>query len=324
MLHDAPATPRIVTVDRFVRAESDRYLRNLVTKCGGLGQFSHGRDFTSVDSRVVLRPNRDTLYSVAVFDLEAAPVMLTLPDPGLRFMSMQVINQDHYTPVPVVYHGGMLTLTREQAGTRYAAVAVRILADPHSPADLEAAFALQREIGLAQARVGTLELPSWDASSLTTIRDALFTLGATLDSKRMFGPRNQVDPVRHLIGTAIAWGGNPEQDAYYVNVTPARNDGTTAYTLTVRDVPVDGFWSITVYTADGYFERNTRDAYSVNSVTATKAPDGSITVRLGGRADGAANHLPAPDGWNYMVRLYRPRAEVLNGDWRFPEAQPAT
>jgi hypothetical protein len=26
--------------------------------------------------------------------------------------------------------------------------------------------------------------------------------------------------------------------------------------------------------------------------------------------------------WNYMVRLYRPRAEILNGTWKFPEAQP--
>jgi hypothetical protein len=27
-------------------------------------------------------------------------------------------------------------------------------------------------------------------------------------------------------------------------------------------------------------------------------------------------------GWNYMVRLYRPRAEILNGQWTFPEAHP--
>jgi hypothetical protein len=26
-------------------------------------------------------------------------------------------------------------------------------------------------------------------------------------------------------------------------------------------------------------------------------------------------------GWNYMVRLYRPRTEILNGTWKFPEAQ---
>ena len=29
-------------------------------------------------------------------------------------------------------------------------------------------------------------------------------------------------------------------------------------------------------------------------------------------------------GWNYMVRLYRPRAEILNGTWKFPEAQPSS
>ena len=44
---------------------------------------------------------------------------------------------------------------------------------------------------------------------------------------RGFGPRGAVDPVRHLIGTAFAFGGNPEKDALYLNVTPAKNDGTT-------------------------------------------------------------------------------------------------
>jgi hypothetical protein len=29
------------------------------------------------------------------------------------------------------------------------------------------------------------------------------------------------------------------------------------------------------------------------------------------------------NGWNYMVRLYRPRPEILDGTWKFPEAQPA-
>jgi hypothetical protein len=27
-------------------------------------------------------------------------------------------------------------------------------------------------------------------------------------------------------------------------------------------------------------------------------------------------------GWNYLVRLYRARKEVLDGTWKFPEAQP--
>ena len=80
----------------------------------------------------------------------------------------------------------------------------------------------------------------------------------------MFGDVDEVDPVLHLIGTAYGWGGNPEKDATYLNVVPDRNDGTTPYTLTVKDVPVDGFWSISLYNAEGFFEKNDLGAYVVN------------------------------------------------------------
>jgi hypothetical protein len=42
----------------------------------------------------------------------------------------------------------------------------------------------------------------------------------------------------------------------------------------------------------------------------------------GGAPDPATNYLPVPPGWNYLVRLYRPRAEILEGRSTFPEAQP--
>jgi hypothetical protein len=42
-----------------------------------------------------------------------------------------------------------------------------------------------------------------------------------------------------------------------------------------------------------------------------------------GGCDGAAiNCIPVTSGWNYWVRLYRPRKEILDGTWKFPEAQP--
>jgi hypothetical protein len=103
-------------------------------------------------------------------------------------------------------------------------------------------------------------------ASQKTVREALLTLASTLpDTKRMFGPKEAVDPVRRLIGSASAWAGNPEKDALYLNVTPGRNDGKTVYKLHVKDVPVDGFWSISVYNDKGYFEPNPQNAYTLNN-----------------------------------------------------------
>ena len=310
-----------VTPENFNRAESDMYFASQVRR-GGFGKFEHFRELMPVDHQTVVRPNRDTLYSSAVFDLDAAPVTITLPDPGSRFMSLQAIDEDHFT-VNVRYGAGPYTYTRERVGTRYFLAAVRTLVDPTRPHDLDEVHALQDAIAIDQKNPGRFEIPHWDRDSQKTVRDALAALGATVpDSKRTFGTRGQVDPVRHLIGTAVGWGGNPEQDAFYVGVTPARNDGTTVHRLTVHDVPVDGFWSVSVYNADGYFQKNAADAYSLNNMTAKTNRDGSVTVQFGGCESMTANCLPIVNHWNYTVRLYRPRREILDGTWKFPEATP--
>jgi hypothetical protein len=77
-----------------------------------------------------------------------------------------------------------------------------------------------------------------------------------------------------------------------------------------------------VYDAEGRFQKNEYDAYSVNNLTAKKSADGSVAVQFGGCDGKIPNCLPTVPGWNYMVRLYRPRVEILNGTWKFPEAQP--
>jgi len=47
-------------------------------------------------------------------------------------------------------------------------------------------------------------------------------------------------------------GRRSEKDTLYLPITPARNDGDTIYRLTVSDIPVDAFWSLTVYNSEGY------------------------------------------------------------------------
>jgi len=310
-----------VTVDNFIRAETDMYAANLAKESGGTGKLLHRREPANIDKQTVIRLNRDTLYTSGVFDLDAGPVTITLPDTGKRFQSLQVISQDHYATTE--YGAGPHKIEKTKVGTRYAVVAIRTLVDPGSEKDIAQVHALQDAIKVSQASAGKIELPNWDLASQKKVRDALLVLGSTIpDYAHAFGTKAQVDPVRHLIGTAAAWGGNPDKDATYLNVTPARNDGTTIYKLNVREVPVDAFWSVSVYNAQGFFEKNASNAYTVNNLTASKSGDGSIAIQFGGCDAKVPNCVPIVKGWNYAVRLYRPRPEILNGRWKFPKAVP--
>jgi hypothetical protein len=309
-----------VTPDNFVRAETDMYFKLFVSR-GSLGKFAHLRDLPLEGTGV--RPNRDTLYSEAVIDLDAGPVTIMLPDAGKRFMSMMTVDEDHYV-VEVDYGAGSHTFTKDEVGTRYVFAALRTFVDPTDPKDFDQVHALQDAAKIKQpGGPGSFGVPNWDPVSQKQVRDPLLALSAKLaDLKRAFGSKAQVDPVRHLIGTASAWGGNPDKDAIYINVTPEKNDGTTIYRLNVpSNVPIDAFWSVIVYTADGHLQKNQYDAYSLNSVTAKKSDNGSVAVQFGGCDGKIANCLPTVSGWNYMVRLYRPRAELLDGKWNFPQAQ---
>ena len=310
-----------VTVENFARAETDNYLA-LNAKDAGLGKLSHRREPASIDHQTVIRLNRDTLYSFGVFDLGAGPVTIALPDAGKRFMSLEVINQDHYVPL-VAYDDKPHTFSEKSVGTRYMMIAIRTLIDANDPKDLEQAHQLQDAIKVTQRESGELQLPNWDQASLKEIREALLILAKHTDGfAHAFGAKGEVDPIKHLIGTAAGWGGNPDKDATYIGASVPKNDGTTVYRLRAKDVPVEAFWSVSVYNAAGYFEKNPLNTYSLNNITAKKDPDGGVTIQFGGCDGKIANCLPIMPGWNYTVRLYRPSAEILNGKWKFPTPEP--
>ena len=313
--------PVRVNIDNFRRAETDTYFASFV-KTGGFGKFNHERELAAIEKQAVIRLNRDTLYSWGVFDLDASSVSVTLPDTGKRYMALQVVNEDHYT-TDVFYAPGTYTLTKENVGTRYACLIIRTFVNPDDAADVKTVHALQDSITVTQQAIGQFETETWDPESLTAIREALLNLAAAtggINSSRMFGREDEVEPTQHLLGTAAGWGGNPRTAALYEGYELSSNDGMTAYKLTIKDVPVDGFWSVSVYNKAGYFEKNDKDAYTVNDVTAETDADGSVTIHFGGD-ENASNYLPITPGWNYLLRLYRPRRELLDGKWKAPEAK---
>jgi hypothetical protein len=312
----------LVTVDNFERAETQRTMQDYVN-LGGFGKFHHIRKPVPIDAQAVVRMQVDTLYSFGVFDL-TTPVTITLPDTGGRFMSALIINEDH-SMIPVEYAPAKFTLTQEQIGTRYVIIALRTFMAANDKEDIAKANALQDQVKVSQTDVGTFEVPEWDMESLLKVRGALAVLASTVsDTRGFFGDRSKIDPLQFKMGTAAGWGGNPKEAAIYFSHSPAKNDGKTPYSVTVKDVPFEGngFWSITVYGEDNYLKPNGMNRNALNNVTAEKNADGSITINAGGCEDGRINCIPITPGWNYVARTYRPGPDIISGKWLFPEMEP--
>lgn len=308
-----------VNVENFVRAESDTMLRaNMAAFDMGVGEVKHLRQPTTPDNQPVIRMNQDTLYSGVVLDL-AEPVKITLPELGGRYQSMHVVNQDHYMFVEA--RPGTYDLTEQNVGTRFALVAIRTFADPKDPDDLEKAHDAQNAIRVEGGGAGPFDAPEWDEEALAVGRKALNDFAAALgfEASKAFGRKDQIEATSYLIGAAAGWGGLPQSAAMYVIDSVSANDGRTPFKVTAKDVPVDAFWSVTVYNADGYLEANDLDVNSYNNVTAEPNGDGSITIHFGACGDGRVNCIPITPGWNYAIRMYQPRQAIRSGNWTFPE-----
>ena len=309
--------PVIVTVDNFVRAETAAQFDSYMKLTGGINTFMHFREAVPLDKQTVIRMNRDALYSVAIVDISKGATV-TIPETDGRYLSIMIINEDGY--INKVYQGkGTYKLTMKEFDTPYVSVTLRTLINPLDPADIAKVKAIQDGATIKSKSARPYTHPEYDQASYEAIYKAVIGLSRFVtDTKRMFGSKKEVTEVRHLLGTAFGFGGLPESEAYYLNVEP--NLPVGAYEITVKDVPVDAFWSISLYNKEGYFQENEYNANSVNNVTGTPNEDGSFTVHFGGDPK-RSNYLYIMEGWNYVVRMYQPHKEILDGEWIFPSAK---
>jgi hypothetical protein len=308
-----------VTIFNYVNAKTSVHFDRILSKGNNFNQWSHNRQPIKIEAKPqsARRINRDTLYSFAVVNISKG-ASLYLPESNGRYLSVQVINERHFNNRN--YHeAGEHALTMDEFDTKYVVLIARVLADPSDPEDLQAAHAIQNLLKVRSNSDVAYSPTDYDETSMKSVSQALLSLATAIpNANKCFGSKEQVDPIRHLLATAYGWGGLPEKEAMYLNVQPKLPIG--AYSLTVKDVPVNGFWSISVYNKDGFFEKNPQDIYSINNLSAVPNADGSFTIHFGGNSKGK-NFLPITEGWNYVIRMYRPRQEIVGGTWSFPRAK---
>jgi hypothetical protein len=305
-----------VTPDTYIRAETDRSFQGIAQQAGGVNQFYIFRNVAPLDNQTIVRMNKDTLYSMAVVDTEGGAT-ITVPEiPDGRYASVYLVDNDHYVPL-VIYEPGVFDLPQD---TKYLGVGVRIqVFNPDDPAEIKLVNDLQDQFIIDAKSADPLPEFKWEVKSLNALKAQYEKDSADYSSySGMQGPRGTVnEEIRH-IAAAAGWGLFPDEDAIYLNYYSGF-DADQCYRATYQVPDNDAFWSITVYGDSGYLESENA---IINASNVALNDDGSFTTYFGTRADcgDVANRLDTTDNWNFLMRIYRPGASVLDGSYELPKA----
>jgi hypothetical protein len=309
-----------VTPEAYIRAESDRQFGVVAQMTGGVNRFYHFRRPTPLDKQNIVRMNRDTLYSMAVVDTSLGAT-ITVPElPNGRYASVMLVDNDHYCP-GVIYSSGTHELPRD---TKYLGVGVRIqIFNPTDADEVALVNKLQDQFIIKANSADPLPEFNWDLQSLKELTAQYEKDSAQYSSwKGMMGPRGKVDEKTRHIAAAAAWGLFPEWDATYLNYSGG-HDYRICHKATYQVPENEAFWSITVYGSDGFMKN---DNNIINSSNVKLNADGTFTVYFGSvePCGDVPNRLDTTEGWNFLMRIYRPGKSVLEGAYKLPVACPVT
>ena len=226
------------------------------------------------------------------------------------------MDNDHYCPF-VIYTSGTHELPKD---TRYLGVGVRIqVINPKDAGEINLVNKLQDQFIIKANSGDPLPKFKWDLQSLRGLTSRYEKDAAQYSSyKGMMGPRGKVDEKTRHLAAAAAWGLFPELDATYLNYSGGQNP-KVCHRATYQVPENKSFWSITVYGNDGYMKS---DNNIVNSSNVRLKADGTFTVYFGSKeaCGDVPNRLDVSEGWNFLMRVYRPGPSVLDGSYKLPDA----
>jgi len=294
-----------VTLDNYKTAESDLAFDN-ITKFVGTNEFFHFPVASfDLENQTVVRMNRDTIYSGAIVNVSEGAT-ITLPESDGRYMSAMIVQNDHYIDQVFKTPGEHVI----EAETDFVMVAIRIRANVNDLQDGDKIEALQQATRISANATDPHVMPNYDMKQLEAQRNELAAEAAEKGSlNNMQGARGTVDERMHLLGTAAGWGLLPDANARYLSYGQEDGQGCFRATYSVPPFNKPGFFSITMYNADGWIFS---DRAILNEYNIAFNDDGTFDANFGECGDNAKNNLPIVDGWNFLMRVYEPRLEELD------------
>jgi hypothetical protein len=308
-----------MTAKEYIQSESRAFYADFIGR-SGINQWFHFGALANKDDKWVVSPNNDTIYSVAAVNATDG-FTLIIPDVGKRFVSIQIIDENHMTPF-YLYGGGTYKFTRDQFESDYIGIGVRMGTDgtPHDVKHIVEDLQPQYKI-LDASPVDAMLRP--DTEKMLKVRKAMIaqydklpdTFGVMVDHTSKVK-----DWEKFTYVTAGAWGLSPDKTAMYKPYAMKDVKGGKCYTATYPAVPAIAFWSITVYGKDKFLMSDHDNIVSSNQ-KAIINDDGTFTVVFGNmncKVKGK-NFLYTPeDNWSFLMRAYRPDVEKFK-NYSMPE-----
>jgi len=313
-----------VTMDNFIHADSTRaYLKELAQSGNKVNVIRPNRDFPNTDTQDVIRMNRDTLYTRIILDVKGGATITTKDYEG--FQNIMVLDINHSEIATLMGAGTVKVDETMLTEGHHAYVIIRtgLLRDLPEKEMFEKAHKAQDAISITYKSSEPFVPPvNYDFTTLDEVKYKIledFVKHPQKDViKRGFGTTKTRDPEAARVVIAIGWGGLSGKNAVYSSFSSKKERCSVTIDRPNLHFDKKGFFSFTVYNADGYIATMN---YALNSDDMVPNKDGTYTINFLASGepvlDGEKNVLRTPRGkvWTGVLRAYYPKDKNETFAW---------
>ena len=313
-----------VTLDNFIHAESTRaYLKELAQSNNKVNAIRPNRVFPNTDNQDIIRMNSDTLYTKFILDVKGGATVTTKPYDS--YQNIMVLDPNHSEIATLTGHGTLKIDESMLTEGHHAFIIVRtgLQRDLTEKEMFAKAHKAQDNISITyNSSEPYIPSVNYDFTTLDTIKYKIledFVKQPKKDViKNGFGTVKTRDPDAARVVIAIGWGGLSGTNAVYSSFNSTKE--RCSFTINKPNLYYDkkGFFSVTIYNADGYIATMN---YALNSDDMVANKDGTYTINFLASGEpikeGEKNVLRTPRGkvWTGILRAYYPKDKDETFAW---------